>query len=361
MFNAKRLVLARKRCGLTKRQLAEAIGVQERSLSGFESGEYPPAADTLERICARLGYDRAFFFGEDMEEVDETSVSFRSMARMVARHRHAAIAAGAFAFALAEWTERRFSLPAVDIPSLHGETPEAAAQILRQEWGLGEKAVRNMVHLLEAKGVRVFSLAENADEVDAFSLWKGGKPFVFLNTFKTAERSRYDAAHELGHLVLHAHGAPNGQEAEREANEFAAAFLMPRGSILAATPRHITLPHMIQLKQKWAVSVGALVRRYRDLGKLSEWHYRSLCVEISEKGYRKAEPNGIARETSRVWEKVFAELRSEGIWKEHIARDLAIPLHELEKLVWGLMAMSVAINDRPLVSPPRRSHLRLVS
>jgi hypothetical protein len=39
---------------------------------------------------------------------------------------------------------------------------------VRQAWGLGELPIKNMVHLLESKGVRVYSLAIDAVEVDAF-------------------------------------------------------------------------------------------------------------------------------------------------------------------------------------------------
>src|SRR5438094_162699 len=81
------------------------------------------------------------------------------------------------------------------------------------------------------------ALAIDAKEVDAFSMWHGETPFVFLNTKKSCERSRFDAAHELGHLVLHRHGVPQGQQAEAEANAFASAFLMPRASVLAMAPR----------------------------------------------------------------------------------------------------------------------------
>jgi hypothetical protein len=67
--------------------------------------------------------------------------------------------------------------------------------------------------LLEARGIRVFSLTEPCFELNAFSHWVAVTPFVFLNTMKTAESSRFDAAHELGHLVLHRHGAPQGRVA----------------------------------------------------------------------------------------------------------------------------------------------------
>src|SRR5439155_17007878 len=124
------------------------------------------------------------------------------------------------------------------LPDLSKEgTPESAAISLRGMWGLGELAVKNIVHLLESRGVRIFSLAIDAREVDAFSMWRGTTPFIFLNTQKSSEHSRYDAAHELGHLVLHRHGEPQGQDAERQANEFASAFLMPLASVLAQAPR----------------------------------------------------------------------------------------------------------------------------
>ena len=70
--------------------------------------------------------------------------------------------------------------------------------------------------------MRVFSLAENTKNVDAFSCWRNDEPYVFLNTFKSTERSRFDSAHELGHLVLHRHGgAKQGRSAEYEAHLFA--------------------------------------------------------------------------------------------------------------------------------------------
>ena len=170
--------------------------------------------------------------------------------------------------------EKRLTLPAPAVPDLREEDPDAAAMALRQQWGLGERPVRNMVHLLEAKGVRVFTLFEDTTEVDAFSLWRATTPFVFLNTMKSAERSRFDAAHELGHLVLHRHaGAPQGREAEHEANRFASAFLMPRGSVFAVAPVFPSLDRLAALKRQWIVSVGAIAYRLHALGLLTDWHY----------------------------------------------------------------------------------------
>jgi Zn-dependent peptidase ImmA (M78 family) len=59
------------------------------------------------------------------------------------------------------------------------------------------------------------------------SIWRSETPYVFLNTMKPSEHSWHDAAHELGHLVMHKHGGPRGRAAEEQANHFAAALLMP--------------------------------------------------------------------------------------------------------------------------------------
>ena len=95
-----------------------------------------------------------------------------------------------------------------------------------------------MIHLLERHGVRVFLACRGQrGGLDAFSFWRDGVPYVFLNTTKTPQDSGMDAAHELGHLVLHAWGGPGGRAAEEEAKAFGSAFLLPRRSVIADAPR----------------------------------------------------------------------------------------------------------------------------
>ncbi len=186
--------------------------------------------------------------------------------------------------------------------------------------------------------MRVFSITQECRELDAYSLWRGEQPFVFLNTQKSGEHSRFDAAHELGHLVLHwHHDVPQGRQAEQEAHRFAAAFLMPAASILAKAPRNPSLKQLIQAKRPWKVSVGALAHRLHELKALTDWHYRKLWVEIGDLGYRTNEPEPrIDRETSQILNKVFAALRKEGCSKAEIARDLHVHPQDLDALVFGL-------------------------
>lgn len=361
-FNPARLTLARRRRGLTKTKLAEMLGVEVRSITGYESDEYKPDRDRMIQLAEKLHFPVQFFFGDNLDEISPDIVSFRSMSKMTAGQRDTALGAGAIALLLNQWIEDRFELPQAVLPDLSQEvSPEVAAETLRRLWGLGELPVKNMIHLLESKGVRVFSLSIDTAQVDAFSMWHSETPFVFLNTKKSCEHSRFDAAHELGHLVLHRHAGARGQEVEREANAFASALLMPRASVLANAPHMATVDQLVQHKVYWTVSVAALAYRLHEVGLVSDWHYRNLCIEIAKRGYRKREPNEATRETSQILAKTFSALREEGVTKPDIATALNVYVDELDQLVFGLALTSLSSRVHVMAnSSLKRPHLQLV-
>ncbi|NIF80976.1 ImmA/IrrE family metallo-endopeptidase [Paraburkholderia sp. Cy-641] len=337
MFNPSRLSLARRRRKFTKKALAELLGCDQKTIIRYESGEAEPPEESLNALSGALNFPVAFFSGNDIDEPQPEAASFRSMSTMSARERDAALAAGAFSFIFNDWIDARFHLPShALIDCKDCADPEAAARVLREEWGLGERPITNMVHLLEAKGVRVFSLAENTKTVDAFSMWRKETPYVFLNTLKTAERSRFDAAHELGHLVLHKHGGPEGgRVVEDEANQFASAFLMPEGDLKARLPRVNAINQIVEAKRRWRVSVAALNYRLHRLGITTDWQYRNFAIQISQH-FRQSEPYSVERETSVVWDKVMQMLRADGMTKHSISSALSLPVAEFDNLLFRL-------------------------
>ena len=359
MFNYNRLSLAKKRRRETSKGLAEKAGLSAVTITRLEKGENQPDDATVEKIAAALQYPVEFFFGDDLEVVQTEAVSFRSLTKMTAKERDAAVSAASLGLQLSGWVDDKFSLPDNRLIDLSYETDsEAAAVSLRQAWGLGEKPIGHMIRLLEAHGVRVFSLSENTASVDAFSFWLDDKPYVFLNNFKSAEHSIFDAAHELGHLVMHRHGdiaSRDSREIEREANAFASAFLMPRNDVKSRMPRLVTIETVLKAKSRWRVSAMAMAYRLHFLGCLTDWQYKSMCIALGKRGYRSAEPMGVEHEKSTIWAKIFAQLWEERITKADIAKSLKLPLDELEGLVWGVSS----------VAPPARkvtntNHLRAV-
>jgi Zn-dependent peptidase ImmA (M78 family) len=344
-FNPRRLSLARKRRRLTAKVLAEKADLAVDTITRLEHGSNPPDDSTVAKLVRALAFPRSFFFDQDPQEIDTDAVSFRSFSKMSAREREAAISAGSLGLQLSAWVEERFRLPPPGLLDLSYETdPEIAAYSVRQAWSIGERPIGNLMGLMETKGLRIFSLSENTASVNAFSFWRDDKPYIFLNNFKSAESSIFDAAHELGHLVMHKHGDPKeSRSAEREANGFASAFLMPVKDVRASVPPRVTIDTILKWKKRWRVSAMAMAYRLRALKLLSDWQYTSICIELGKRGYRASEPGGIEREVSVIWRKVLTQLWSEKITKNDIADSLHLPLDELEGLIWNL----AGIDQRP--------------
>src|SRR5689334_686467 len=135
------------------------------------------------------------------------------------------------------------------------------------------------------------------DDVDAFSTWQDGRPFIFLaDDKKCAVRSRFDAAHELGHMILHRHLTQDEIEdpdtlnrIEHEANRFAAAFLLPAKTFISEIYSS-NLKQFLDLKKRWKVAIGAMIYRCKDLGVFDERLHVNLRKQMSFQGWVRHEP-----------------------------------------------------------------------
>ncbi|WP_400769326.1 XRE family transcriptional regulator [Methylosinus sporium] len=336
MANHERIELVRRRLGLTKIGFAELLGVDRKTLQRFEGGT-TLSDDVLNRLCEVSGFGKAFFERPVKDAPNAGAVSFRSQRSLTASARDAALAAAVLAFEIDDWIQERFELPEPSLPQVTNKSPIEAAAALRAYWGIGEKPIANMINVLETHGVRVFSLVEETRHLDAYSFWRNDRPYVFLNTLKTAEHSRFDAAHELGHLVMHRHGGPTHRNAEDEANAFASAFLIPPADLCSRIPYVRSLNDIIEAKRRWRVSAAALNYALHRSGLISDWIYRGNYIQLNKMGHTE-EPNGIERETSQIWQKILMSLWSDGISISHIASELLIPQKEISNLLFGIAA-----------------------
>lgn len=336
MFTPQRLLLARRRKKMTAKALAEALDISTAQLSKLETGKATTDEAILHKAASILDVSVEFLCAPELEQIPAEAATFRSLARMTAASRDSATTAASYAFALSDWVDARYNLPeweALDFAEFDG--PAAAARELRARWGVGEKPIKDIIMLLESKGIRVFSLAEQDLAVDAYSCWRNSRPYVFLNTIKSGEHTVFDAAHELGHLILHRHGTAH-KGVEHEANMFASEFLMPARDVRAEIPRVIAMGELIKKKRRWNVSLAALVYRLRHLGKLTEARYRGMYIDMGQKGYRKNEPNPIAPPKSTMWRKVLMDQWQQKRTLSNIASEIRIPEREVSALVFQL-------------------------
>jgi Zn-dependent peptidase ImmA (M78 family)/DNA-binding XRE family transcriptional regulator len=343
-MNPERVELVRLRLGLTKQGFAKALGVDRKVLQRFEGGAQLPD-QCITKLCELSGFPLAFFDRETPEYPNAQCVSFRSLRSLTAGPRNAAIAAGALAFEIDDWITERYELPAHSLVQTETLSPSEAAAFVRSQWGIGVRPITNVINLLEAHGVRVFSLVEDTRHLDAYSLWRNDKPYVFLNTLKTTERMRFDALHELAHLTMHRHSGSSHPDAEREANAFASAFLMPPEDLTAEIPWVRSLGELVAKKKRWGVSLAALCYALNKTGKITDWHYKGYCIEIAKFG-RDIEPNPMPPETSQVWTKILSDLWGQGIDLSRLAQRIGVPEHQLNNLLFGIAAAHQA--ERPV-------------
>lgn len=307
-FNPARLKLARLRLGWSLTKLADESDVSLRSLTEYETEKRPPSRESLAKLSVALGLPMTFFSRETIDMVPVEAASFRKLSKATVGRRNAVLASASLALEVYREIDARFELPAADIPTHDKLSPSQAADLTRNQWNLGDRPISNMVHLLESKGVRLAALNHEYSDIDAFCFYRDGVPYAFLNTSKTGERQRFDLAHELGHLILHSDfemDPSTSKQREAEAQAFASAFLMPATAVLAQSMAGATIERILAARSFWKVSAMAMTHRLHELGLLSDWQYRTNCITLSERGYRKDEPGGIVPETSQLLRKVM--------------------------------------------------------
>lgn len=358
-FNPSRLTLARQSCGLTKTRLADAVGITARRLADYENRGDPPPTDTRKLLAAALKVDEELFF--DVDPPAPTNPSFRSLRSMSAGVRDMAVAAASMTIEVSNWISERFELQPNALPDdLAGVEPTLAANVLRERWALGLQPAPNLIHLAELMGVRVFALSVHARALDAFSFWCDTTPYVLVNARGTAERRRWDMAHELGHLLLHggSHHLPSDRGREDEADAFASALLLPGEGIRRNPIRARRLDEIRTYKVHWKVSAVALIRQLHRLGYLTDWEYRNLAIEASKANLRRSEDD-IPAETSPVLSSVLTELRHRGLSPRQIANELHLRPADVRNMFHSLAPVDLGGEGDSAPTDRRSRHLRI--
>lgn len=307
-FQSKRLVEARDSKGLTQVALAELINRTSSSISRWEAGGQSPEPDALEDLAKALNLPVNFFLSPQPDH-GPAPMFFRSMVsttqfvrkRIKVRLRWAQN----ISLRLQEWVD----LPPVNVPKfetddhmkIHNEDIEQIADECRARWKLGKGPISDVLLVLENAGIVVVKEEVGTAKMDGVSHWSKAddRPYMLIAGDKaTCVRSRMDAAHELGHLVLHRNlsdrvlnNADDFKEIERQAFHFASAFLMPAESFTSEflSP---SLNAFLAIKKRWKVSVGAMIKRCANLEIISEEqeYGRRLWKHYSARGWRKNEP-----------------------------------------------------------------------
>lgn len=350
-FVPARLEMARAIRQMTATALATESGTTAAWVSQAENTKKTPSPELVREFARVLNFPVDFFYRPSTTSPPADAFHFRATSRLAKRDEQTARALSTLAIELSDWIEATYQAPAPAVPELQDlldaeETlpPEQAAEALRGAWGLGTSPVKNLLQLLESKGAKVYSAGGPMQAIDAFSFRHGATPVIFLNVHKSAERLRFDLAHELGHLVMHGgslHVEP-GKEKEQAANDFASSFLMPRADVLGSIRRNLMLEDILLLKGRWRVSAMALNLRAHRLGVISDWTYGTLARQLSSAGFRRGEPGSdLLAESSSLLTQVMTDMRGQGQGFVEIARALDVRAQDIRGLMLGLVTFAI--------------------
>jgi len=346
-FVGARLKEAREARGLTATALSEILRVTRQSVSQYENEQQTPRPEVMRKIEEVLNLPPAFFSRPVEDEPGDRKIFYRDMESTTKLARARMDRRYLWLNEIADYLQQFVSFPPVDFPRF--ETPrdpteiswdsiEVMASKTREYWGLGEGPISNVVSLLESNGAVVARGMMEADELDAFSEWRewhehNETPYVFLGADKqNAFRSRYDGAHELGHLVLHRNidkkhvdNTRTHKLIEKQAYRFAGAFLLPASSF-ANDFYAPSLDTFRALKPKWKVSIAMMIYRSADLGFVGKEQTRRLWINRTRRGWRLREPldDALDIEEPRLLRRAFELLVNEGVQSRDAIR-FALP------------------------------------
>lgn len=305
-FKGERLCEAREARGLTVASLAELLGLSRVSVGRYEKGVVSPSLQVVVRLADVLRLPTAFFFQDGIRVTEPLFYRSMSANTKVARlraERKCGWLKQLFAYVRGFIRTPAMNLPALGLPddplSIDDRFIELAAMATRKEWSLGDGPISDVMLLMENNGIVISKFFVGSAHMDGYSCIDSysGQAFVILASDKgVAVRSRFDLAHELGHLMLHSNlpsgfvrNPVNNKLLEDQAYAFAGAFLMPEQA-LAQDLWIVTLDSLIELKSRWLVSIGALLYRVGSLGWLTDEQKRNLWINYSRRGWKRSEP-----------------------------------------------------------------------
>jgi Zn-dependent peptidase ImmA (M78 family)/transcriptional regulator with XRE-family HTH domain len=304
-YNYELVTIAREAIGLTQKQLAELVKVEQGTISKIEKGLLSND-DIVKKIADELDFPVTFFYQDwtpiRVEGHYRKKVSLpvkmvkECKAKMTLVEHHIT--------ALIDSIE----LPKVNYPKWDVEmdgSPSICAKYVREYWRMAKGRVENLTKTIEDNGIIIVEL--DLDEMDGFSTFgKDGLPIIFVNSTRPGDRDLFNKAHELGHFVMHfGQKISEGRDIDIEANEFASELLLPLHDVESYFTK-LTIDKLADMKRYWKISMQAIISKAKRSGNINQDQYEYIWRQMGAAGYRKKEPVVTPREKATLFQEIIS-------------------------------------------------------
>lgn len=313
---ASKLKTARSLTGMSTRavsaKLAKRFAVSHATLANYESGRTVPPMDVLAAL-AEL-YERPLnWFLEGGKSL--TGVQYRNLksrVRMSDLHTFEAhLQRWIDAYVALELRLDRSLTKAISVSFSSRDKlllPDELGRAVRRELNISEdEPISSVVEVLERFGIRVL---ENPTDlrIDGLAAKYDGKYVVVLNPTVSNDRTRLNAAHELGHVL---YGDCDSEEAadkatEQRAFEFASHLLLPNNQLKRAFEGQ-SMVRLVQFKERFGISLAAMVYRAEKLGFIPRSTAKMLWIEFARRGWKTNEPGTVRPDRATRFEQLIDE------------------------------------------------------
>ena len=313
--NTSMIILAREARGIAQHELAERIKMSATNLSKIERGDIGISEEMLASIADETSFPVHFFMQQGT--IIPENLTYRRRHSVAQKLITPINAQANIIRSHIQFLTRTLNVNVPDIPSMlvtETSNPARIARRLRQKWNIDAPVIGNLTRTMEQQGIAVVSFPFGTERVDSRTMLTDDKyPVIFLNSQLLGDRQRFSLAYELGQLVMHTFSpVPLERDISKEANAFAAEFLMPAKEISKDLSGTITVPLLAELKKKWKVSMIALLYRADDLGFITPNQKRYLLQQFNSLNIRRREPVelDLPLEQPRLVKRWIAEYRS---------------------------------------------------
>ena len=271
---------------MQSQELAARIGIDPSAMSNIESGKRSVKASELVAIAAALSVSPLALLDEDSlparmhlaarADGEQHSIGGRANSRLLALTELHAVLNDAGLTTTSDLA---------DVPRLDHWSWKAVAQELAvwatKELRVDAVDIKRFARLADAiqTRFRVDVLVEEypGDPLSGAAITDREFPLIFVNSQHPTPRSLFTLAHELGHLLLSHDGAlvvddnlAGTTQDERQANAFAAAFLMPEEKVDEYVDSYgLGAESLARMICNFGVSFESLVFRLHNLREIS--------------------------------------------------------------------------------------------